>query len=244
MVYTTQVRANYYDCDTENRLKISAAMKYMQQTSSEQLEVLGCSVEKLYDEGMVFLLSKMCIRIHRMPVCSEKLMVGTSPVTPRGARFVREFTMETPQGERLLSAMSLWLLVHPDSRKIVRPKHFPYALDFEPPRLETIIDDVPFPRAEAAGEPVLSVPVRYSQMDVNRHVNNTVYADFVYDALPYDELVGRGLETLVIGFQNEAKWGDVIDISMSACDDGAYHLTGLHGGAPCFEALAMLNKNK
>lgn len=242
MVYTTRVRVNYYDCDTENRLKISAAMKYMQQTSSEQLEALGCSVEKLYEEGMVFLLSKMCIRIHRMPVCSEELIVGTSPVTPRGARFVREFTIETLQSERLISAMSLWLLVHPESRKIIRPKSFPYTLDFQPSNLTEVIDDIPFPKGEGESEKVLSIPVRYSQMDVNRHVNNTVYADFVCDALPYDELTGRGLETLVIGFQNEARYGDMVDISRSFCGEGEYHLTGLHGGRPCFEALAMLNK--
>lgn len=242
MYFTTEAKANYYDCDCNNLLKISAAMRYMQQTSSEQLEYLGFSPAKLYEEGMVFLLSKMCIKVHRMPVCTENLVVGTAPVTPRGARFVREFIIDSPAGERLLSGLSLWILVNPGTRKILRPASFPYALSFQEAALGGVVDDIAFPKQREQASLSMRVPVRYSQIDVNHHVNNTVYADMVCDALPYEELTARGLETLAISFQNEAKWGDLIDISTTGLDDGEYHMVGLHGGAPCFEALARLRK--
>lgn len=244
MYFTTQTKANYYDCDCNNQLKLSAAMKYMQQCSSEQLEHLGFSTERLFQENMVFLLSKMCIRVHRMPVCTETLVVGTAPTQPRGARFVREFILETPQGERLLSAVSLWVLVDPATRKIMRPSAFPYPLPFKPATLAEIVKDVAFPKQQKEKIHPVEIPVRYSHIDVNQHVNNTVYADFVCDVLPREQLTTRGIEMLAISFQNEAKWGDTVEIYTTALEQGAYHIVGQHGGSPCFEALATLVKKQ
>jgi acyl-ACP thioesterase len=240
MYYTTNQKANYYDCDAENRLKISAAMKYMQQTSSEHLESLGLSPEKLMGEGMVFLLSKMNIKVHRMPLCTEKLVVGTAAVQPRGVRFLREFVMDSESGERLISALSLWVLVVPASRKIIRPKNFPYNIDFQEAKLTEIIDDVLFPKDVALPENSTNVPVNYSLLDCNAHVNNTHYADLVCDALPYDKLLERGLDTLILSFQNEAKWGDTIQVSAAAMADGGYYVAGRHDRGECFEAVAKM----
>lgn len=240
MYFTAATKAHYYDCDCNNRLKISSAMKYMQQTSSEQLEYLGFSVEKLLAEDMVFLLSKMCVKVHRMPVCNERLVVGTAATTPRGARFVREFVLDSLSGERMISALSLWILVNPATRKILRPAKFPYDMSFQKEQLDGVIDDISFPKQEGLERPHVKIPVRYSHIDVNHHVNNTVYADFVCDLLPYDQLSAQGIDTLVISFQNEAKWGDVVEIYTNVLGRDEYHVVGLHGDAPCFEALALL----
>lgn len=243
MFFTTEGRANYYDCDCNNRLKISAAMKYMQQTSSEQLEHLEISTEKLLSEQLVFLLSKMCIKVHRMPVCSEPLIVGTAPTLPRGARFVREFIIESPQGERLLSALSLWILVNSATRRILRPASFPYPIPFQEEALSGVIGDIAFPGKALEKASHTSVPICYSHIDVNRHVNNTVYADIVCDALPYEQLTSRGIDTMAISFQNEAKWGQILDVASQEVGEGEYHIVGQHGG-PCFEALALLRKTE
>lgn len=244
MYFTAGDRVKYYDCDSNNQLKISAAMQLMQQASSEQLEYLGCSVEKLFAEDMVFLLSKMCVNVHRMPVCSERLVVGTAPTKPRGARFVREFVIDSPGGERLLSAFSLWILVNPATRKILRPRSFPYLLPYQESQLQTIIGDVSLPKEHGCSETSLSIPVRYSHLDVNQHVNNTVYADFICDALPYDRLSERGIKLMVISFQQEAKWGDVVDITTSVLSENEFRLVGVQDSAPCFESLVLLNENR
>lgn len=239
MYFTREAKANYYDCDCNNRLKLSAAMKYMQQTSSEHLEALNLSPDKLFRENMVFLLSKMCVKIHRMPLCTEPLVVGTAPLVPRGVRFLREFILESLAGERLISAMSLWVLVDPASRRVLRPKSFPYKISFQEPGLGGIIDDEPLPKGVERVGGLMEVPVRYSHIDVNGHVNNTFYADFVLDALPPALVAAGVLDTVTISFQNEAKLGEVIEIITTQLPDGSHYLSGLHGGTPCFEALAV-----
>lgn len=241
MHFTKLGKANYYDCDGNNRLKISAAMRYMQQTSSEHLESIDLSPVKLYREGMVFLLTKMCIKVHRTPQVAEPLVLGTAATETRGPRFVREFTLEAPGGERLISALSLWILVDPETRKIMRPASFPYLLPFVPSLLNGVVDDIRFPKLLDTGNRYENeIEIKYSHLDTNSHVNNSIYADFVCDSLPFEKLSASEFDTIVIGFQNEARRGDRLRITTSVLTEKEYYLSGSHGGGVCFEALAIL----
>lgn len=240
MYFFLPKKVSDYDCDCSNHLKISAVMKYMQQTSSQQLAHMGFSVEKLMQEKMVFLLSKISIQIHRMPVCNEEIVVGTAPTQPRGARFVREFVVESPKGERLVSALSLWILVHPDTRKILRPSFFPYDMQFQPPALQEIMEDVSLEKQSTSSSVCTQISVQYSHIDINQHVNNAVYADFVCDTLPYQKVISRGIRTLILSFQKEAKQNDLLTLCRQQQGDGVYHITGQHSGKACFEAAVIL----
>lgn len=58
--------------------------------------------------------------------------------------------------------------------------------------------------------------VRNSDLDMNNHVNNTKYAQWVLDALPLDLLKGNThLEKYEINFMAETKSGDVVSVQMS-----------------------------
>lgn len=238
MYYTSPMKVNYYDSDYNNQLKLSAAMKYMQQNSSEHLDAIGIGTELLLREQIVFLLSKMCIKIHRMPLCNEPVLVGTAAVSPRRAQFVREFVFDTPQGERLISALSFWLMVNPQTRKILRPATFPYDFQFQESQLTEIIDDVPMPKERGERQGSITVPVRFSHLDSNRHVNNTAYADLVCDILPFELLTTAGIDTFALAFRHEAKKGDILEISSYRQDDQQYYTCGQVDGGACFEAMA------
>ena len=240
MHYVKQ-KAAYYDGDYRNCLKISAAMKYMQQTSSEHLQALGLPYKKLYAEDMVFLLSKTCIKVHRMPEVGQEINIGTAPTGARGARFVREFVIEDMQGERLLSALTLWVLVNPHTRKILRPAGFPYMLPFQPPLVTDVVDDMRMPKPiEDENTRFTDIPIGYSHIDCNGHVNNSKYADFVCDALPYEQLMQQGIDTLVISYQNEAKWGDVVRMHTTFLSPFEYYIGASHNDAACFEAYVRM----
>lgn len=250
MYFTTRERVGYCDCDGNNLMRISTAMKFMQQTSSLEMAEHGFSIEKLFSEGITLLLSKMCIKIHRMPACSETIIVGTAPITPRGVRLIRDFIIDSPAGERLLSVFSLWILVDPRTHKILRPAAFPYDWQLRPSELTDIIGDIPFPKNTsseiASGATTIThIPIRYSHIDLNHHVNNTIYADFACDALPYDQLSTRRLDTFALAIKNESKWGDILEVATTPTADaplGAeYYLTATHSRSSCFEALVRFH---
>ncbi len=241
MYFYKEMTAAYYDCDVSNKLKLSAALRYMQQTSSEQLQNIGQAPETLYGEGLVFLLVKSNLRVARMPECSETVRVGTAAVAVKGPRFIREFVVEDSGGGRLMAAWSLWVLADTASHKILRPGAYPHAFPFEEPRLAEEVGDIAIVRPGAgAGAETVSLAVRYSHLDVNHHVNNSMYADFVCDALPYGALLAGGIKTLALEFRHEARHGDVIDITRAALGGGRYYVGGACGAKACFEAFVEL----
>lgn len=238
MAFNKPGQVNYYDSDGNNRLKISAAMRYMQQTSSEHLESAGLSPVKLYNENMVFPLSKMCIKVHRMPQTADKLVLGTAATETCGVKFIREFTIDSDDGERLISAYSQWVLFDHVERKIMRPPSFPYPIPYSEPILNGVLGDIKIPKPpQGLKQTTTNIEVRYSHIDTNNHVNNSFYADFVCDSLPPDKLV-NGIDTLTISFNSEARHGDVLEITAAEIAHLQYHVCGRRGDSVCFEALA------
>jgi len=238
MYYTNKFNVFSYDCDLRNRLKVSAAMRYMQQVAGEHLTSFGCSAEVMKEEDMVFLLSKFCLKIHRIPKIHEEIIVGTAPTPTKGVRFVREFIMESQRGERLISAVTYWPLIRVSDRKVLRPSELNHDLPIQPEGVNEYIGDIPFPKVEPdEGESLYEERIKYSHIDVNNHVNNTIYADFVCDALPYSLMSGADLDEVIIGFQHEAVIGDVLKVNRHVISDNKIFITGEHSRAECFKGL-------
>ena len=67
--------------------------------------------------------------------------------------------------------------------------------------------------------------VRHSDLDINRHVNNTVYVDWALETLPKD-IIGRiRPEIIEVSYRAEANYGGRV-LSRSCYDDG--DSTSLH----------------
>ncbi len=242
MYYRQNRTVAYSQCDVNNQLKLSGALQYMQQTSSEQLAALNQSPEHLYQLGMVFLLVKTNWKIERMPFCSEEISIGTAAVGTKGPRFIREFVIDSAQGERLISAYSLWVLTDTHNHRILRPNAYPYSIAFQEPQLAEVVGDIPIPKDPSPIAERLSyeLEIRYSHLDVNRHVNNCIYGDFLCDALPYEVVAAGSIKRLALCFQQEARQGDLLQMSARPLSPLSWKVTGTHARETCFEALVEL----
>ena len=249
MIYTTNIKTQYHGCDVNGRLKISAAMCYMQQIAGEHLEHLGFSAEKLLRENLAFMLTKTCIKVHQMPAAGNILTLCTAPTAVKGVRFTREFSINSECGVKLISAQTFWVLIDINSRKIQRPANFPYELPLQPSFVGGDIEDISIvPRGTMSNpmpEPTetRSVDIRYSHIDINHHVSNSVYADFICDILPYKTLLDCGVDAIVINFQNEAKYGRALRVERCDIGDavGDYYICGKSGESTRhFEAFVRL----
>lgn len=86
--------------------------------------------------------------------------------------------------------------------------------------------------------------VRNSDIDLNRHVNNTKYAQWALDSLPIDALRGGfDLREYDVNFLAEMKAGDVVTVQKTKTDlpDGKEMIIGFQGlrktdGKPAFTA--------
>ena len=61
--------------------------------------------------------------------------------------------------------------------------------------------------------------LRYCDVDVNGHVNNTRAGDWICDMLGPERLKGRPIRHLVINYSREITGGDPVDLSLTLRDD-------------------------
>ena len=79
--------------------------------------------------------------------------------------------------------------------------------------------------------------MRYSDTDINGHVNNIRYADFACDTLDMDRLEqDRFLSQMQIGYLAECRPGDLLTLETGEQEDGVYVRGTDQEGKPRFEA--------
>ena len=229
-----------YECDVADRLKLSYLLRHLQSISTAQLNEMDLGYRRLYEEGTVFLLSRLGARIHRMPHSSEQVTFATAPQDIKGAKFRRQARLCAQSGEVLAEAQSVWFIVDPATFRVVRPSAFRHTLPSIPEE-QRLAPDLGGDRVRPAGAVIACGrrQVAYSDMDLNRHLNNTVYADILTDALPYEKMAAGTLREVFLHYQNQALLGDILSTVTQQGEGGCYYVTGLKNGEHCFAAKAL-----
>ena len=234
--YARTVRVASYEVGAQCILKLSVLLRMCQETSEQNLDLLGLSYEKMCADGFVFLLITNRAKIKRMPVHNELLTIKTHPRGVSGAQFYRDFKVYSGE-ELIVEIMQTSIVADANTHKILRPKIF---LDYgifsqEKIPAEDKIAKVSVPDTlPLVGER----PVRYSDLDYNCHMNNTIYGDIIMDFLPGG---GDGLQfsEVQINYINESTLGNVLKIYAGE-QDGELLMQGVNERGCGFTVSAKL----
>ena len=235
--YTREVRVASYEVGAQSVLRLSVLLRMCQETSERQLDLLGLSYEKMRADGIVFLIITNRVKIKRMPRHNETLTIQTHPRGTIGAQFYRDFKIYCG-GELIVDVMQSSIAADAHTHKILRPKQFLQYGIFTDEKISadeknertTVPDDLPL-----VGERV----IRYSDLDYNQHLNNTIYGDILTDFLPGGADGKRYIEAQ-IDYVNESVLGDVLKIY--ACEENNRILMkGVHSRGCGFTASAVLS---
>lgn len=235
--YARELTVPHYDCDPLLRLRPSAALRYMQEAATTHLDRLGLSYERLQREGILFVLAAQAVRFVRVPRPGERLTVATCPVMGRGAHMLRETVLLSESGEVLVEGQSSWAMINPESQRLMRASEFRHEL----PLLE---DWRPFCdpsrlRIGVGGDPLGDREVRLADLDRNRHMNNTVYADLMLDCFAPQYLAGGGVDELFIRYRAQARLGQTLR-QEGGFDGRLYSVCARLGDKICFESAFSL----
>ena len=234
--FSKEIRLTYADCDWRAEQRVSAVMRQIQEIAGEHLAALSIPRRLLWEQGFVFLLTRVQLRIERMPCAEETVRVITQPYEPKGALYFRDVNFETTDGERLLTAQTAWVLADPQEHRIRRPSEFPHKIPMTQAEYEYgwAREKIRTPE-NAFGETVRLV--RYSDIDVNGHMNNAVYSDIVADCLPSEVHHNWRLRQYTISFIGEARLDDELHLCTVQTMRGTWYVGAQKAdGARCFES--------
>ncbi len=235
--YFRQEELVFWDCGPDQRARVAALLSRLGAFAGYDYDARGLTHDVLWASREVFLLSRAALHIHDCPRAGEVLDITTWEAGPSGAHMGRNYEMKDRQGRLRVSARTDWILVDPETRKILRPSSFtakPLLASDRPldcPETRKIL----FSRE---GREDLGIrKVRWSDLDGNGHLFSGNYGDVVWDALPED-LQAQAPREFYINYSREAVLGD--ELRLEGFRDGAnYFVEGLGPRGSCFTALCV-----
>lgn len=239
--FTKNYVVNCHDTDLNGTLTPSGCMRYMQDTVNFQMEKFGPSYNELMERGMSFILSRIKI-IFRKPVFSHDEIESLTWADTRCRAFSFSRCYEIKKNsETVAEASSVWALVD------VASGHFIKVSDFGSPYGYAEPLDIPLKRklAPAGDMEVKKVgekTVFYSDVDKNVHMNNTVYADVLWNFVP--DFKDRRISSLDIIYESEAPLGETLEVYRGECENGYFFRTVRPCGKVNVEAVIEVERRE
>jgi acyl-ACP thioesterase len=175
----------------------------MQEAASKHADALGVSIQQLLAENYTWLLSRLKIKIGTYPVWGDQLAVHTWPSGIERLFALRDFHLKDQNNNDVAAALSAWLVLDTLKRRPVRISRFVDRLN--PLEGRHVLSDPleKLPKVEAFAYE-RRFHVRYRDLDINQHVNNASYVEWMIESLPADVQNKLRLSELEINFLAES----------------------------------------
>jgi len=216
-----------YDVDHNCNVSISKLLSMMHETAWSHVNYLKKGWMELQKEGLYWALSKVHLKINRLPRWNEKIRIETWAKERESIMFLRDYEVFSETGELLCCAISEWMLVDFIVNKIVRLERLNTHLDYPKDR-KAFEGRVPrltrlnFPQNPEFYSAVLS------DLDMNQHVNNASYVRWVIDQLPYDYYNQHQVKEVIVNYTNQLKPGDNYCVAMEETTPQNFNATLYH----------------
>lgn len=192
------------DFDKFNNIKPSAVLDLFQDAAGQHANEIGVGFVDMVRRSYLWALTRIKFKILVNPEAYQKILIKTWPLTPSRFSYRREYCIENENGEKMIIGSSDWVVIHSEKRQLVSaPDLYPFNDDFHTEMMfeEKIVKVRDF---SAAGMPYF-VNAGFSDLDVNNHVNNTKYADYVIDAV--NPTKSENLDVFQIDYRKEVLQG-------------------------------------
>lgn len=173
----------------------------------------------LLENQQMWVLSRFEIKVSKFPRWGDKIRIFTGG---RGAEKLfafREFLVWDQEEKVLARAMSSWLLLHTQTKRIQKPESVLPPELFDPSKKPSWQPEKLSFRGHLIGEE--EIKVQHSDLDLNHHVNNTSYIRWVENSLSE---FGLKAKEISINYLSECHAGDRVVLSASRVEDDIFVL--------------------
>lgn len=225
LLYTTSFSVSTLHVDCFGRCKPSALLRFAQDAAGEHCTLLGTDWDSMAKRRYFWAVIRQRMEISRLPKENETVTLKTWPMPATRVAYPRATEGFDAEGNSLFKVISLWVIMDMDSRAMVLPGKS--GVDVPGTVLGTELKAPGgLPAFTGTCESLRSVV--YSDLDVNGHMNNTRYLDWICDLLPAEFHKEHPIKAVSICYMSEALEGQALRLS--------------YGGDPLFKVDGSLSQ--
>ena len=216
--YEMDLRVDSRDVDLFNQCRPSALLGYLQEAATQAALALGVSGPQIRAKyNCLWMVTRTWLELDAPLRWNDPLTVKTWHRGASGASSYRDFDLFR-EGRPIGQGTSQWVMVDADSRRLFRMKDLAEFQGTDGGELNKSVKLRRPPLPDAFDHRVRR-DLRYSDTDINGHVNNTHYADFACDSLHLEEACqGKFVRSLQIGYTGECRAGETIWVDTARRD--------------------------
>ena len=193
-----------YDVDPHQTARLPALCRFMQEAAYLHAEHLGLGHAFLAERGFAWVLARQRIAIDSWPRWGDAVHVRTWPSGRDRLFFHRDFELTDGAGRRVLRASNAWSLIDLETRALAHPDIY---LSADLP-VGGRVFDAKLGRVKGCDcADGISMPVTYGDLDLNGHVNNVRYIEWILNSLLPEFHEAHTLMELEVNFLGEARQG-------------------------------------
>ena len=222
---TKKFTVAWQDVNARGEIKTAALSNMLQEMAWLHAEQIGVGYDKLFKEGMAWVISRFRLKILQAPGWLDEISIKTWPSGLNKFFANREFQVYDAAGEIIALASSAWLIIDFNSRRLMKPEVL-YSLEdaYEPDR--PFEEDLQKLHPPQEAREMGTYPVLFSDLDKNQHVINTKYIEKSIDAL-YQLTDVKEVHEIFMDYQHETMKGDSLQL-FTSFEDGIFCCQGVN----------------
>ncbi|MBR4948243.1 MAG: hypothetical protein IKZ29_06790 [Clostridiales bacterium] len=208
------------ECGIGDKLYCSSLIGNLQEAAERSSNSVGYGTDFLKEHEICWIILKMRLHFTELPSWHDTFHIRTWSTDLNKFYYGRDFEIYSADGRLIGQATSTWILADWNT-------HRPVIANKRPELPPPVIQDprfvfgencpkIKFPdRNDIAGDtdkPVIIKYADYNELDRNRHVNNSRYTAWAYDALFKNGYDVSLIEDLVINYICEVKAGEKVEL--------------------------------
>ena len=219
---------NFFDMN--DNISAKSILGFFQGVASLHAEFIGLDYQTMLEKNLYWVLSRVKFDIIKKPQINQTVIVETWPHQKGKIDFDRDFLIKDENGEVLVSGTSKWCVIDATTRMLQKSDNVNYIGQY---CLDVVYADrfgkimLPDTTPQKQFEHI----VRHSDLDHNKHMNNTNYADLVLSAT-----CCKDFSHFEINFVSECLLGDKIEV-FESCQNNQNYVVGKIEDKTVFVAL-------
>ncbi|MDK7102820.1 acyl-[acyl-carrier-protein] thioesterase [Streptococcus mitis] len=212
LTYQMKMKIPFDMADMNGHIKLPDVVLLSLQVSGMQSIELGVGDKTILENyNLVWIIAGYDIEVIRLPRFGEEITIETEALSYNRLFCYRRFTIYDEAGQELIHMMTTFVLMDRDSRKVhaVEPEIVaPYQSEFSKKLLRG-------PKYQSLENPISKdYHVRFYDLDMNGHVNNSKYLDWIFEVMGADFLTHYIPKKINLKYVKEVRPGGVITSSV------------------------------
>jgi len=222
--YVKKYEIRTYDFNEFYQMRAETIMNFLQDISTVHYQETVKLHEDIDPDGL-WVIVDWDVTIHKFPNCVQTLNVLTEPIYFRKFIAYRRYQITNEAGEVIVEAISKWAYISKTQRRqasIPIAVYHVFEVSPEAPRPEKIVfsQEIKHWLAQSHHQ------AKYSDIDVNGHVNNVAYFKWMMDAVPREVIENFRPHRIKIQYKKEVFQWDEVAIDIWVTEPVNAHLEG------------------